>query len=47
MVRAGLDGEPLVRERGVKAGPNDPGLAFWLDIDFRIERGRTLWEARP
>jgi Acetoacetate decarboxylase (ADC) len=44
---ADLDGEPLVRELGVKAGPNDPGLAFWLDIDFRIERGRALWEARP
>jgi hypothetical protein len=44
---ANLDGEPLVRELWVKAGPNDPGLAFWLDIDFRIERGRTLWEARP
>lgn len=44
---ADLDGEPLVRELGLKAGANDPGLAFWLDIDFRIERGRVLWEARP
>ena len=44
---ADLDGEPLVRELGLKAGPSNPGLAFWLDIDFRIERGRTLWEARP
>jgi hypothetical protein len=44
---ADLDGEPLVRELGLKAGVNDPGFAFWLDFDFRIEAGRVLWEAQP
>jgi hypothetical protein len=42
---ADLDGQPLVRDLGLPAGPQRPAAAFWIALDFRIDRGRVLWEA--
>ena len=43
---ADLDGQPLVRDLGLPAGPQRPAASFWIALDFRIGRGRVLWEAR-
>jgi hypothetical protein len=43
---ADLDGQPLVRDLGLPAGPQRPAASFWIAFDFRIGRGRVLWEAR-
>ena len=42
---ADLDGQPLVRDLGLPAGPQEPAASFWIDFEFRIGRGRVLWEA--
>ena len=42
---ADLDGQPLVRDLGLPAGPLRPAASFWIALDFRIGRGRVLWEA--
>ena len=40
-----LDGAPVVRELGVNASAHHPAFALWLDFDFDLEAGETLWLA--
>jgi len=40
-----LDSAPIVRELGVDATRHRPVYALWLDFDFDLEAGRTLWLA--
>ncbi|MGH9041614.1 MAG: acetoacetate decarboxylase family protein [Acidimicrobiia bacterium] len=40
-----LDGAPIVRELGVNSVRHRPSFAMWLDLDFDLEAGQTLWFA--
>lgn len=40
-----LASHPVASDTGLKAGPQDVVLAFWLFADFQLGRGRTNWQA--
>ncbi len=35
------------QDLGLAAGTLTPKLAFWADLDFRLDEGAELWNASP